>query len=93
MEGFPAVLAHTILHLVSSCVIYTFARLLISLLCHSSKIVLCTLSGLFIGFSFFRADTSQQGLQNQMFSLFMLMTIFGNLVQQSEYHLGPILPS
>lgn len=50
----------------------------------SSKIVLCTLSGLFIGFSFFRADTSQQGLQNQMFSLFMLMTIFGNLVQQSK---------
>ncbi|ORY61070.1 putative ABC transporter [Leucosporidium creatinivorum] len=51
-----------------------------------SKIVLCVLSGLFIGFSFFRADTSQQGLQNQMFSLFMLMTIFGNLVQQIMPH-------
>ena len=47
-----------------------------------SKAALCTLSSLFIGFSFYRAPNTQQGLQNQMFAIFMLMTIFGNLVQQ-----------
>ncbi|EEH48113.2 uncharacterized protein PADG_04197 [Paracoccidioides brasiliensis Pb18] len=47
-----------------------------------SKTVLCALSALFIGFSFFKAGTSLQGLQNQMFAVFMLMTIFGNLCQQ-----------
>lgn len=47
-----------------------------------SKTALCALSGLFIGFSFFNAQTSLQGLQNQMFAVFMLMTIFGNLCQQ-----------
>ena len=38
--------------------------------------------GFFIGFSFYKADNSLQGLQTQMFSLFMLLTIFGNLVNQ-----------
>lgn len=47
-----------------------------------SKAALCILTSLYIGFSFFQADNTQQGLQNQMFSIFMLMTIFGNLVQQ-----------
>ncbi|THC96619.1 hypothetical protein EYZ11_003911 [Aspergillus tanneri] len=47
-----------------------------------SKAILCILTALYIGFSFFRAQNSKQGLQNQMFSIFMLMTIFGNLVQQ-----------
>ncbi|KAL2831229.1 ABC-2 type transporter-domain-containing protein [Aspergillus cavernicola] len=47
-----------------------------------SKVALCVLTSLYIGFSFFKASTSIQGLQNQMFSVFMLMTIFGNLVQQ-----------
>ncbi|KAJ5520712.1 hypothetical protein N7463_001165 [Penicillium fimorum] len=47
-----------------------------------SKAALCILTSLYIGFSFFRAKNSIQGLQNQMFSVFMLMTIFGNLVQQ-----------
>ncbi|WVO15160.1 hypothetical protein L204_102804 [Cryptococcus depauperatus] len=47
-----------------------------------AKAALCLFVGLFIGFSFFRADTSQQGLQNQLFSVFMLFTIFGQLVQQ-----------
>ncbi|KAL2817106.1 ABC-2 type transporter-domain-containing protein [Aspergillus granulosus] len=51
-----------------------------------SKFALCTLSSIYIGFSFFRANNSQQGLQNQMFSIFMLMTIFGNLVQQIMPH-------
>ncbi|OAL34840.1 hypothetical protein AYO20_05800 [Fonsecaea nubica] len=47
-----------------------------------SKLSLCIASGLFIGFSFFKAKNTQQGLQNQMFGIFMLMTIFGQLVQQ-----------
>ncbi|GAA5859124.1 hypothetical protein JCM8547_004012 [Rhodosporidiobolus lusitaniae] len=51
-----------------------------------SKIALCVLIPLFIGFSFYGADTSQQGLQNQMFAIFLLFTIFGQLVEQ-------ILPS
>ncbi|KAL2820669.1 ABC-2 type transporter-domain-containing protein [Aspergillus granulosus] len=47
-----------------------------------SKFALCVLTALYIGFSFFQAENTRQGLQNQMFSIFMLMTIFGNLVQQ-----------
>jgi ABC-type multidrug transport system ATPase subunit/ABC-type multidrug transport system permease subunit len=47
-----------------------------------SKIALCVFTGLFIGFSFFHAENTQQGLTNQMFGLFMLMTIFGQLCQQ-----------
>ncbi|KAI9831805.1 MAG: hypothetical protein M1819_004702 [Sarea resinae] len=51
-----------------------------------SKFALCLSTSLFVGFSFFKAKNSQQGLQNQMFSIFMLMTIFGNLVQQIMPH-------
>jgi ATP-binding cassette subfamily G (WHITE) protein 2 (PDR) len=47
-----------------------------------SKIALIVAVGLFVGFSFFRADTSMQGLQNQLFSIFMVFTVFGQLVQQ-----------
>jgi ATP-binding cassette subfamily G (WHITE) protein 2 (PDR) len=41
---------------------------------------------LLIGFSFFRATNSIQGLQNQMFSLFLLLSIFGQLVEQMMPH-------
>ena len=51
-----------------------------------SKTVLCFLSGLFIGFSLYNTPNTQQGLQNQMFGIFMLMTIFGQLVQQIMPH-------
>ncbi|KAL5349619.1 Multidrug resistance protein [Pseudogymnoascus australis] len=51
-----------------------------------SKTFLCTSSGLFIGFSFWDAPTSMLGIQNQLFSIFMLLTIFGNLVQQMMPH-------
>jgi ATP-binding cassette subfamily G (WHITE) protein 2 (PDR) len=51
-----------------------------------SKTVLCCLSGLFIGFSLYNTPNTQQGLQNQMFSIFMLLTIFGQLVQQIMPH-------
>ncbi|KAK7206452.1 ABC-2 type transporter-domain-containing protein [Myxozyma melibiosi] len=47
-----------------------------------SKMGLSTVSALFIGFSFFKAGTSLQGLQDQMFSIFMLYTIFGNICAQ-----------
>ncbi|KAK1056620.1 Multidrug resistance protein [Friedmanniomyces endolithicus] len=51
-----------------------------------SKAALCTFSSLFIGFVFFKAPLTQQGLQNQMFSIFMLFTIFGQLTQQIMPH-------
>ncbi|CAD6443675.1 339b4420-3913-482d-a280-59f71fd02a79 [Sclerotinia trifoliorum] len=47
-----------------------------------SKLVLGVASALFIGFSFFHADASQQGLQDAIFSIFMITTIFTTLVQQ-----------
>ena len=47
-----------------------------------SKVVLCVSSALFIGFTFYNAPLTQQGLQNQMFAIFMLLTIFSQLVQQ-----------
>lgn len=39
-------------------------------------------AGLFIGFSFYKANTSQAGMQIVLFSAFMLTTIFTTLVQQ-----------
>ncbi|KAJ5787645.1 CDR ABC transporter [Penicillium paradoxum] len=47
-----------------------------------SKFILGIVSGLFIGFSFWKADSSQQGFQNVLFSIFLLCTIFGTLVNQ-----------
>ena len=46
------------------------------------KTALCGLVALFIGFVFFRAPNSIQGLTNQMFAIFNLLTVFGQLVQQ-----------
>lgn len=51
-----------------------------------SKTFLCVLSALFIGFSLFQMPNTQTGLQNQMFGIFMLLTIFGQLVQQIMPH-------
>jgi ATP-binding cassette subfamily G (WHITE) protein 2 (PDR) len=47
-----------------------------------SKLLLGVASALFIGFSFFHADSSQQGVQDVIFSIFMITTIFTTLVQQ-----------
>lgn len=47
-----------------------------------AKIMLATLSSLFIGFTFFRPDASLQGFQDVIFSAFMLTSIFSTLVQQ-----------
>ncbi|KAF2845347.1 BcATRO, ABC transporter [Plenodomus tracheiphilus IPT5] len=51
-----------------------------------SKAALCILSAVFIGFSFFKAKNTLQGLQNQTFSLFMLFTLFGQMAQQIMPH-------
>lgn len=47
-----------------------------------SKLLLGVTSALFIGFSFFHADSSVQGLQDVIFSVFLLCSIFTSLVQQ-----------
>lgn len=47
-----------------------------------SKLALSLLTALYVGFSFFHAPNTIQGLQNQMYSVFMLMTVFANLCQQ-----------
>nr|ODN88907.1 ATP-binding cassette transporter [Cryptococcus depauperatus CBS 7855] len=47
-----------------------------------SKAALCFITGLFCGFSFFKSGTSQQGLQNQLFALFMIFLIFEDLIRQ-----------
>ena len=47
-----------------------------------SKFGLGIASGLFIGFSFWDVDSSQQGFQNALFSIFLLCSIFSVLVNQ-----------
>ncbi|KAJ5553854.1 hypothetical protein N7513_003813 [Penicillium frequentans] len=46
-----------------------------------AKILLATLSSLFIGFTFFKSDSSLQGFQDAIFSAFMVCSIFSTLVQ------------
>ncbi|KAH7325675.1 ABC-2 type transporter-domain-containing protein [Stachybotrys elegans] len=47
-----------------------------------SKFILCVLVALFIGMVFLNAPLSMRGLQNQMFAIFNILNIFGNLTQQ-----------
>ncbi|KAJ7128069.1 ABC-2 type transporter-domain-containing protein [Mycena filopes] len=47
-----------------------------------SKLALIGICSLFIGFTFYKAHNDLQGLQNQLFSIFMLLILFGNLAQQ-----------
>ncbi|CAI4213418.1 unnamed protein product [Parascedosporium putredinis] len=51
-----------------------------------SKISLCVLVALFIGLVFLNARNTIQGLQNQMFAIFNILTVFGQLVQQTMPH-------
>ncbi|VUC22208.1 unnamed protein product [Clonostachys rosea] len=51
-----------------------------------SKVALCLFSALFIGFSFWKTPNSLQGLQNQMYAVFMLLTIFVNFCTQIMPH-------
>ncbi|KAL5042237.1 hypothetical protein BDW71DRAFT_211366 [Aspergillus fruticulosus] len=47
-----------------------------------SKIALTVGSTLFIGFSFFKAPNTIQGLQNQMYAVMMFLSMFGQLSEQ-----------
>ncbi|KAK4947826.1 Multidrug resistance protein [Elasticomyces elasticus] len=47
-----------------------------------SKLSLCASSSLFVGLVFLNAPLTIQGLQNQMFAIFELCSIFGQLVEQ-----------
>ncbi|PWY82850.1 hypothetical protein BO70DRAFT_379416 [Aspergillus heteromorphus CBS 117.55] len=47
-----------------------------------AKYALGITSGLFIGFSFYKANNTQQGFQNALFSVFLLCVIFTSLVNQ-----------
>ncbi|AGO10579.1 AaceriABR126Wp [[Ashbya] aceris (nom. inval.)] len=47
-----------------------------------SKIFMGIFSALFIGFSFFKSKTSIQGLQNQMFAIFLFLMVINPLIQQ-----------
>jgi len=51
-----------------------------------SKLLLCVAGGLFIGLSFLNSKNTIQGLQNQMFGIFMLMTLFGQFCEQIMPH-------
>jgi hypothetical protein len=48
----------------------------------AAKFMLGVISALFIGFSYFLPGQSIQGIQNRLFSSFMLTSIFSTLVQQ-----------
>ncbi len=51
-----------------------------------SKLILCISSSLFVGLVFLDAPLTIQGLQNQMFAIFELCSIFGQLVDQQLPH-------
>lgn len=49
-----------------------------------AKFILCVAAGLFIGFSFYDANVTQQGMQNVLYSLFMVGSLFSTVVQQIQ---------
>ncbi|KAL2204343.1 hypothetical protein CC79DRAFT_1389252 [Sarocladium strictum] len=51
-----------------------------------SKFAMCLSVSLFIGVVFLDAPKSIQGLQNQMFAIFQILSIFGQLTQQQMPH-------
>ncbi|KAI3598044.1 multidrug resistance protein cdr1 [Moniliophthora roreri] len=51
-----------------------------------AKFGLCALASLFIGFSLWDAKNDRQGLQNQMYAVFMVMTLSPNLMNQIMPH-------
>lgn len=51
-----------------------------------SKVALCLLSPLFVGFTYWKTDNTIQGLQNQMFSIFTVMIVFGPTIEQMMPH-------
>jgi len=65
---------------------YIYSKMLLCVMAVSAAVgircLMLTTQAAFIGFSFFKVPNSQQGLQNQMFGIFMMMTIFLQLAQQ-----------
>ncbi|GMF49935.1 unnamed protein product [[Candida] boidinii] len=51
-----------------------------------NKVTLVVFSCLFNGFTFFKADNTIQGLQNQMFSVFLFTVMFATLIEQMLPH-------
>ncbi|ORY83752.1 ABC drug exporter AbcA [Protomyces lactucae-debilis] len=51
-----------------------------------SKLALCSLAVLFVGFVFYKAPNTQQGMQSQLFSIFLVFTVFPQLVNQIMPH-------
>lgn len=51
-----------------------------------SKAALCVSISLYIGLVFLNAPNTIQGLQNQMFAIFNILTVFGQLTQQQMPH-------
>lgn len=51
-----------------------------------SKLILCITSSLFIGLVFLNAPLTIQGLQNQMFAIFELCSILGQIMDQQMPH-------
>ncbi|KAF5117946.1 hypothetical protein DV454_000839 [Geotrichum candidum] len=51
-----------------------------------SKFALCTISPLYIGFTFYKSKNDIQGMQNQLYSVFMFLVVFGTLCQQIMPH-------
>lgn len=49
-----------------------------------AKFMLGVAAGVFIGFTFWDANASQAGMQNVIFAVFMLTTIFSTIVQQIQ---------
>lgn len=58
-----------------------------------SKTALCTLIALFIGFAFYQAPNTALGLQNQMYAIFQVLTVFGQLTQQQVRPEAPSMSS
>lgn len=56
-----------------------------------AKSALSILAGAFIGFTFFQANTTQAGMQNVLFAVFMITSIFSTLVQQVTH--PPSIPA
>ncbi|KOS37184.1 hypothetical protein ACN38_g12039 [Penicillium nordicum] len=48
-----------------------------------SKAQLCIMSALFIGFSFYKGENTKQGLQNQMFGVFVVLIVLMQLIFQT----------
>ncbi|VVT50426.1 uncharacterized protein SAPINGB_P002757 [Magnusiomyces paraingens] len=51
-----------------------------------AKAAMCIISPIYVGFTFYKAKNDVQGMQNQMYSIFMFLVVFGTLTQQIMPH-------